>query len=78
MPKRGLTLSKANKIVEEHVSPGGKTRYTTKVGATEAAKRQSLGRARYAQGHRAPREDAKRKRETNYLIEEKTVVPPGG
>ena len=78
MPKRLLTLSKANKIVEEHVSPGGKTRYTTKVGATEAAKRQSLGRARYAQGHRAPREDAKRKRETNYQIEEKAVVSPGG
>ena len=78
MSKRGLKLSKTNKIVEEHVSPGGKTRFTTKPGATDAAKRKALGRAREAQNHRAPREAAKRARETGWGIEEKTVISPGG
>ena len=64
------------KQVEEHVSPGGKTKYTTKPGAEDGAKRQDLGRARKKQGHAAPREAAKSSRRA--WTKDETTVSPGG
>ena len=62
--------------LEEHVSPGGNTKFTTKSGASDAAKRKALGRARQKQGQVAPREKAKRAREE--WDEDKKTVSPGG
>ena len=64
------------KNTEEHLSPGGRTRYTTKPGASDAAKRQALGRARRKQCNVAPREAARRSREEHF--EEQAVISPGG
>ena len=62
--------------VEEHVSPGGKTTYTTKPGAAAGTMRKALERARQKQGRQAPRVAKQREREQ--YEEEKLVVSPGG
>ena len=77
MVKRQQKLKLKFKDVEEHVSPGGRTKYTTKPGADDGAKRKALGRARKKQGHVAPREAAKASRE-DWMPEPKQTVSPGG
>ena len=65
-----------HKQLEEHVSPGGKTTYTTKPGASDAAKRKALSKARNNHGNVAPRVANKRARDE--FPEDIKAVSPGG
>ena len=62
--------------VEEHVSPGGRTKYTTKPGASDGTKRVALSRAREKQHKSAPRAADQRMREQYEVV--KPAVSPGG
>ena len=76
MPNRRTILRppKAARVkeVEEHLSPGGQAKYSTKPGASEGTRRKALERARQKQGTRAPRAENKRIRE-EYETEEMVV-----